>query len=538
MSSTVLAGYGQGPEGHAPREGEPKACAGIRTGAHVIHLGANSVWGPLWRESDRATTSTEAEVTRESTWVRAGLAWVLVWGMLALAPSAALAVTASSRFASYVSGGDGVTASVNPPAGYSAGDLAATLASSVSVSSSLTMRNPTTSFQTFFQADGVTPSTVPSYVSLRSRGNTVTLTFSDPIPANSIALNLVDVDVERLTVRAAGPGNTVLTASELGFRDVYNGIGSNTDTPVWSDASATLTGRGVDTTGAAAWFSPTVEVESITVTSPSEANMTASSVVYLWLAAIRPVAVVTPTVTSTEITAPTVSLPLAVSTSGGALTHSVDSAGTAGCSLETTTLTTTSEGECLLTFSSAETAHYRSGTATFTFTVTADQPGSPDPVATVSPISTSTTLDDPVVRLPLAEATGGGTITHTVVDAGSAGCALGDEELVVSAEGTCTIQAISAPTNDYLSGSTSFTFTVTGPVAPGQSAETSNASAAPAPPEEKSLELAATGPRTVPPWSLWAIGIGLALALGGMRATLIRPQSRSAQSSAVDGAGH
>ena len=527
MFSTVLAGYGQEPEGHAPRVPAP----------HRVRTPARGAASPKTREyrkhqirpvgrSGRAVT--EAPMTGVSAQrTRPLLALLLSALSIVGAAGVAHAVTASSRFATYTAAGDGVSATANPPAGYPVGELSATLAGSVSVSSSLSMRNQTSGFQTFFAADGITPGTTPSYLSLRSRGNTITLTFADPLPANSVAFNLVDVDVEKLTISAVASGGAALSGDQLGFRDAYNGIGSNIDTPVWDRTARTLSGNGADTNGAAGWFSPTVAIESMTLSSSSEPNMTSSSVIYLWMAAIRPQPTVTAAVTTTEITSPTVPFPLAVSTSGGSLSYSVTGANTAGCALTDTALTVTAQGTCEITANSADTANYLSGSGTFTFTVTGDYPGDIDPVApTITPTVTSTSLDVPEVRLPLATALGGGAITHTIVDSGTAGCALGDTELFVSAVGTCTIHVMSAPATGYLSGATSFTFTVTeadqepDPESPDDRDDITSDEGE----DEGPSGLAATGPLDAPWWSLAVVVVGLAVLVTArtMRRTMPR----------------
>ena len=76
-----------------------------------------------------------------------------------------------------------------------------------------------------------------------------------------------------VTISAVGP-NGPLTAAQLGFQGAFNYCQStpvpsscaagSTDVPVWNPATSTLIGNVNDTSGAAAWFVPTVPVTSIT----------------------------------------------------------------------------------------------------------------------------------------------------------------------------------------------------------------------------------------------------------------------------------
>jgi hypothetical protein len=105
-----------------------------------------------------------------------------------------------------------------------------------------------------------------------------TYTFDSPTPSSGWSFVLGDVDADQATITATGPGGAVVTADQLGFEGTYNycaGTGTPScdrtgtgDQPRWDPATQTLVGNpaGADTEGAAGWFSPTVPLETLTVT--------------------------------------------------------------------------------------------------------------------------------------------------------------------------------------------------------------------------------------------------------------------------------
>ncbi|MEK6311022.1 MAG: carboxypeptidase regulatory-like domain-containing protein [Curtobacterium sp.] len=145
------------------------------------------------------------------------------------------------------------------------------------------------------------PSTGPGAAYGSSRGNTylnqrpladsvgqpsvTTYTFAEPTPgASSWSFVLGDVDADRVTIAATTQGGAAATAADLGFQSVYNSCSTvstggwscpadpdgttGRDVPSWDAASLTLTGNAgsVDTSGATAWFTPTVPLTSLTLT--------------------------------------------------------------------------------------------------------------------------------------------------------------------------------------------------------------------------------------------------------------------------------
>lgn len=145
------------------------------------------------------------------------------------------------------------------------------------------------------------PNTGPGAAYGSSRGNTylnqrpladaagqpsvTTYTFATPTPgASSWSFVLGDVDADRVTIAATTQGGGTATAADLGFSGVYNSCSASTaggwscpadpdgttgrDVPSWDGPSLTLTGNAgsVDTSGATAWFTPTVPLTSLTLT--------------------------------------------------------------------------------------------------------------------------------------------------------------------------------------------------------------------------------------------------------------------------------
>ena len=105
-----------------------------------------------------------------------------------------------------------------------------------------------------------------------------TYSFATPTPASGWSFVLGDVDADQVTVTATGADGAAVPASALGFRGTYNycqGAGTPScdsagvgDQPTWDAATSTLVGNAAaaDTEGAAAWFSPTTPLSSLTFT--------------------------------------------------------------------------------------------------------------------------------------------------------------------------------------------------------------------------------------------------------------------------------
>jgi hypothetical protein len=116
--------------------------------------------------------------------------------------------------------------------------------------------------------------------------STTTYTFAEPTPGNgSWSFVLGDVDADQATISATVQGGAPATAAQLGYQSSYNscsavspggwscpadpgGVAAGQDTPTWDPATRTLTGNTAanDTSGATAWFTPTVPLDSLTIT--------------------------------------------------------------------------------------------------------------------------------------------------------------------------------------------------------------------------------------------------------------------------------
>ncbi|WP_454728220.1 MSCRAMM family protein [Cellulosimicrobium protaetiae] len=120
------------------------------------------------------------------------------------------------------------------------------------------------------------------YLNLRPRADNATspsvttYTFERPTPAGGWAFVLGDVDADRAVVVARGTDGQLLTGAELGWQGGFNYCaaspgpscaGSADDVATWNPVTGEVLGNaaGLDTSGAAGWFRPTVPVTSLTV---------------------------------------------------------------------------------------------------------------------------------------------------------------------------------------------------------------------------------------------------------------------------------
>lgn len=110
--------------------------------------------------------------------------------------------------------------------------------------------------------------------------STTVITFDAPTPTQRGALGwgfaLGDIDADAVTLSATTLEGAPVTAAELGWQGAFNFCdasprpsgctgGVYTDVPVWDAGTATLTGNGADSSGAAGWFRPTVPLTSLTL---------------------------------------------------------------------------------------------------------------------------------------------------------------------------------------------------------------------------------------------------------------------------------
>lgn len=121
------------------------------------------------------------------------------------------------------------------------------------------------------------------YLNLHPKANnatspsTTTYTFDTPTPTSGWAFALGDIDADSVRVSGVSVDGVDLTAEELGYQSAFNycdpGVGTGMscrdyigDVPTWEPATQTLMGNptAVDTSGAAAWFEPTISIASLT----------------------------------------------------------------------------------------------------------------------------------------------------------------------------------------------------------------------------------------------------------------------------------
>ncbi|GAA1231208.1 hypothetical protein JOF42_000515 [Microbacterium phyllosphaerae] len=107
--------------------------------------------------------------------------------------------------------------------------------------------------------------------------STTTYSFASPTPASGWTFVLGDIDADSVRIQALGANGQALTEEQLGFQGGFNycapGLagkpsctGDAADVPTWDTATQTLTGNAAaaDTSGAAAWFEPSVPITSLT----------------------------------------------------------------------------------------------------------------------------------------------------------------------------------------------------------------------------------------------------------------------------------
>ncbi|WP_264028927.1 collagen binding domain-containing protein [Cellulosimicrobium sp. SH8] len=120
------------------------------------------------------------------------------------------------------------------------------------------------------------------YLNLRPRADnqtspsTTTYTFERPTPAGGWAFVLGDIDADRAVVVARGADGQLVTGAQLGWQGGFNYCavsprpsctGTADDVATWDPVTGEVLGNaaGLDTSGAAGWFRPTVPLTSLTV---------------------------------------------------------------------------------------------------------------------------------------------------------------------------------------------------------------------------------------------------------------------------------
>lgn len=148
----------------------------------------------------------------------------------------------------------------------------------------------------------------------------------------------------------------------------------------------------------------------------------------------------------------------ATSSGPGAISYSVQSAGTTGCSVNASTgvVTATSVGDCVVRATAAATTYYSSAYLDKTFTFLSGQ------TVTWTPNTTIMATGLPVSVSSQATSTGPGAIGYTVISAGATGCTVNNSTGAITATsaGTCVVSAYSEATSYYFAGSTSVNFSI------------------------------------------------------------------------------
>jgi hypothetical protein len=168
----------------------------------------------------------------------------------------------------------------------------------------------------------------------------------------------------------------------------------------------------------------------------------------------------TPTTSLTTTTSPATPSALATTTGDGAITYAVQSAGTTGCTVNTTTgvLSYSASGSCTVRATAAATTSYEASSKDITFTISkASQ------TLTWSPTNTTTYIAaTPLAPSVAATSSGDGNITYAVQSAGTTNCTVNSTTGVLSftADGTCTVRATAASTDRFNQGFTDVTFTI------------------------------------------------------------------------------
>ena len=123
-----------------------------------------------------------------------------------------------------------------------------------------------------------------SYLSLRPAANdaaspsTTTYTF-DPAVPTGWGFVVGDIDADQVSVAATRADGSDATTAQLGFEGAFNACATTprpgactgaalTDVPTWDAGTATVRGNAAadDSTGADAWFVPTVPLRTLTLT--------------------------------------------------------------------------------------------------------------------------------------------------------------------------------------------------------------------------------------------------------------------------------
>jgi hypothetical protein len=168
-----------------------------------------------------------------------------------------------------------------------------------------------------------------------------------------------------------------------------------------------------------------------------------------------------PTNTTVVVTAATLTPNALASRSGaGTISYSIQSAGTTGCSINSSTavLSFSAAGNCVARASVAASGGYASAFTDVTFSVTLQG-------QTVSWAPTNLAATLPATTLTpsaLASSSGPGAVTYSIHSAGNTGCTVkaANAVLTFSADGTCVVRATAAATSTHSAATRDVTFTI------------------------------------------------------------------------------
>lgn len=165
-----------------------------------------------------------------------------------------------------------------------------------------------------------------------------------------------------------------------------------------------------------------------------------------------------PTTAITTVQSPLTPSSLATALGGASITYTKISNSTSTCDvgLNTGVLTYTGIGNCVVRATAAATSNYLEGTADVTFTISKATQS-----VTWAPV-TALTLPGATVTPATATALGGAPITYAKVGNTTSTCEVDSSTgaITYAGEGNCVVRATAASTDDYDSGSTEETFTV------------------------------------------------------------------------------
>jgi hypothetical protein len=166
-----------------------------------------------------------------------------------------------------------------------------------------------------------------------------------------------------------------------------------------------------------------------------------------------------PTLTVPVAGSPHTPSALASSDGAGAISYSLVSAGTTGCSINSSTavVTFTAVGTCTVRATAASTSTLLSGSKDVSFTVALGTQ-----VVSWNPSTAIEVASSPATPSSLATTTGNGAITYSVVNAGTTACSVNSSTAVVTftSVGTCTVRATAAATSQFSSATSDVAFQI------------------------------------------------------------------------------